>query len=140
MARVERVALLEREVRERLSDAAVEILLEHARVLSEGRRSNSASAGAAFFGSTMLTIDLAAVSGWVRERCDPPAARRVAALMSEDARIRRRVLDLASREGRRLSGLELRARPSDLRVRVQGVTILIDIDLEGPAVTDAGQR
>ena len=46
----------------------------------------------------------------------------------------------ASREGQRLSGLELRARPSDLRVRVRGATILIDVDLEGPAPAEAEQR
>ena len=46
MARAVRVTLFEREVREKLSVAAIEILLERARILSEGKRSASPTAAA----------------------------------------------------------------------------------------------
>ena len=44
MARAERVTLFEREVRERLSVAAIEIVLAKAHVLSEGKRAASPTA------------------------------------------------------------------------------------------------
>src|SRR5437588_357320 len=87
MARATRVALFEREVRERLSAAAVELLFSRAQVLAEGRRADGPTAGDAFFGSIMFTVDLTELAGGVREPCDELAAERVAAMMSEDARV-----------------------------------------------------
>jgi hypothetical protein len=132
MAQVSRVTCFQREVKEGLSASMVEILMARAKVLSEGRRAQSRSSGAAFFGSTMLTIDLAQCAEVVRERCDPALARRLAALMASDGRVIRRAQALAEREANRLAGVTLRTRASDVRVRAQGALIYIDVDVEGP--------
>jgi hypothetical protein len=130
MARVARVTLFEREIRERLSVAAVEILLERARILSEGKRSASPTAKSAWFGSTMLTIDVATLGDVVREACDARSAARVADLIRDDARVTRRVQKIAAREAERLADGPLRVRPGDVRVRSQGTHIYLDVDVE----------
>src|SRR5207302_653951 len=111
--------LYEREVRVRLSGPAIEILLGRARVLAEGKRAESPSAGDAFFGSIMLTIDLRMLDGDVREACDPWTATsaRVAELMAADARVLKRVRAIAEREAARLAGGPIRAHSADVRLR-----------------------
>jgi hypothetical protein len=131
MARALRVTLFEREIKERLSGAAVEILLDRAQVLSEGRRSAAATGGAMFYGSTMLTIDLASAGEQVRESCDPRTCRRVAALVESDPRVQRRVRQIAAREAERLAGTPLGSRVAEVRVRAQGTLLYIDVDVEG---------
>ncbi len=130
MAKATRVTLFEREVRERLSDPAVEILLAAAQVMSEGQVAVAPSGGEAFFGSTMLTIDLATAAGVVREACDDAAARKVAALMASDARIARRARLVAEREATRIAGHAVRAAAAEVRVRAEGARVFIDVDLE----------
>jgi hypothetical protein len=132
MVRALRVSLIEREVSECLSSAAIDILLDRARVLSEGRRAASGSAGSAFFGSTMITIDVAACADVVREQCDAVLARRLAAFMAEDARVIGRAQRIAEHEAERLAGVRIRARAADVRVRAQGALLYIDVDVEGP--------
>src|SRR5207245_9984806 len=97
MARASRVTLFEREIKERLSHAAIEILIDGADVLSEGQH-----AAARYYGSTMITIDLARHAALVREPCDAASARRVAELFGKDARACARVRKIAEREARRL--------------------------------------
>lgn len=130
MARAVRVTLFEREVKERLSAAAVEILFGRAQVLAEGRRAKSATAGQAFFGSIMLTFDLSDLSAEVRERCDASTAGRLAAMMGADARVLRRVRQIAEREGTRLAGVPIRAHSADVRVRAEGSRVFVDVDVE----------
>jgi hypothetical protein len=132
MVRALRVSLLDREIKERLSASAIDILLDRARVISEGRRATAPTAGAAFFGSTMFTIDLTSCADDVRERCDPPLARRLAAFMTSDRRVLERVRRTAEREAERLAGGPVAARAADVRVRAQGVLLHIDVDVEGP--------
>lgn len=132
MARAVRVTLFEREVRERLSGAAVEILLGRAQILSEGRRAATATARDWFFGSTMLTIDLASAGEVVRELCDEAAAARAATMMAADPRVQKRVRQIAAGEAERLAGGPLAARIAEVRVRSEGTVINIDVDVEGP--------
>jgi hypothetical protein len=130
MARAARVTLFEREVREKLSVAAIEILVERARILSEGQRSASPTAKARYFGSTMLTVDVAALGELVREACDARAAARVAELVRGDGRVTRRVQKIAAREAERLAGGPIRVRPGEVRVRAQGTLVYLDVDVE----------
>jgi hypothetical protein len=130
MARAVRVTLFEREVREKLSVAAIEILLDRARVLSEGRRSASPTAAARYFGSTMITVDISAIGDAVREPCDARATARVAALMRDDVRITRRVQKIAAREAERLADGPVRVRAGEVRVRAQGTLVHLDVDVE----------
>jgi hypothetical protein len=132
MARALQVSLYEREVRVRLSGPAIEILLGRARVIAEGKRSDSPSAGEAFFGSIMLTIDLRVLDGDVREACDPSTATRVAEMMAADARVLKRVRAIAEREAARLAGGPVRAHSADVRLRAEGPLIYVDVDVEGP--------
>src|SRR3954447_20743715 len=69
MARVTRIALFEREVRERLSVSALDLLMSRAEVISEGQRSARGGRDA-YFGSTMLTFDLPALAVVLRDACD----------------------------------------------------------------------
>jgi hypothetical protein len=131
LARAQRVTLFEREIRERLSTAAIEILLERARVLSEGQRAQAATAQRAYFGSTMLTIDLASLGDLVRDPLDPRTAQRVAEQIRSDARITRRVQKIAARAAERLADGPVRARAAEVRVRAQATQIFLDIDVEG---------
>jgi hypothetical protein len=129
MALATRVALFEREVRERLSNAAVELLLSGAQVLAEGSRADGLTAGRAFFGSVMITIDLAQHASGVREKCDELAAERVATMMAEDARVIGRVRRLAESEASHLAGAPIRVHSADVRVRAQGSRVHIDVDV-----------
>jgi hypothetical protein len=130
MARALKVTLFEREVREKLSASAVEILFQRARVLSEGRRSASPSAGEAFFGSTMLTIDLADLTDIVRDAADAATAQRLAGLIKDDTRVQKRVRQIAAQEAERLAGGP--ARAVEVRLRTDGAVVYIDVDVEGP--------
>jgi len=130
MARATRVALFEREVRERLSAAAVELLFSRAQVLAEGRRAEGPTAGQAFFGSIMITVDVGGLSDGVREKCDELAAERVAAMMAEDARVIGRVRRLAESEAGQLAGAPIKVHSADVRVRSAGACVHIDVDVE----------
>jgi hypothetical protein len=130
MARAERVTLFEREIRERLSVAAIEIVLDRARILSEGKRAASPTAQQRYFGSTMVTIDVAALAELVRDPCDVRAATRIAALIGDDARVTRRVQKLAEKEAQRLCDGPVKVRAGEVRVRAQGTLIYLDVDVD----------
>jgi len=78
----------------------------------------------------MLTVDVAALGDFVREPCDARAAARVAELVGSDTRVVRRVQRIAGREADRLAGATVRVRASDVRVRVQGTLVHLDVDVE----------
>jgi hypothetical protein len=146
MARVERVNLFEREVRERLSASAVELLFRHAQVLSEGECARATSIDprirtvARFFGSTMITADIAALSGSVREPCDAAAAAKVSTLVATDARVAHRAREIAVAEAERLAGGALKQPSTELRVRVRGTIVHLDVDVEGDLAGAARDR
>jgi hypothetical protein len=133
MARAVKVTLFEREMRERLSASAIEILFQRARVLSEGRRSDSPTARAAYFGSTMLTLDLAELSDVIRDAASQETAQKLAAMIEEDARVQKRVRQIAAAEAEHIAGGPCGARAVELRVRTEGAIVYLDIDVEGPA-------
>jgi hypothetical protein len=126
MAVVKRVALFEREIRLRLSSAALEILFDHAEVLSEGQRS-----GAGYFGSTMVTIDLSRAAEVLREPCDASSARRVAELCALDPRVKARAKGLATSEAAARAGARLERLTVDVKTRAVGARVHIDLDVEG---------
>ena len=130
MARAERVTLFEREIRERLSVAAIEIVLQRAQVLSEGKRAASPTAAQRYFGSTMVTIDVAELQQLVRDPCDARATARIAELIGGDARVTRRVQKLAEREAQRLCDGPVKVRAGEVRVRAQGTLIYLDVDVD----------
>ena len=125
MARARRVSLFEREIRVRLSSAAVEILMQAGSVLSEGQ----VEAGC-FFGSTMMTIDLSRATHLVSDACGVATARRVAELITRDDRFRRQAKNLALAEARRAAGRPLTRVQIDVRVRRSGAQLQLDMDVE----------
>jgi hypothetical protein len=130
LARVERIALFEREVRERPSRAALELVFRKAEVMSEGQKSPR-NGRPVFFGSTMLTIDLEALAPLLRESCDAGTARRLAALLSNDPAIASRVKTIATLEAARLAGGRLTSIALEVKVSARGARVFIDVDVEG---------
>jgi hypothetical protein len=131
MAAAATIPLVEREVRERLGEAAIELLFEHAKVFAEGGRARGPTGGQAFFGSVMLTIELDAVAPLVRE---PPSAElcaRLATLMERDARVRTRLRTLAEAEAAKIAGAPVRVHSADVRVRADrdARRLLIDVEI-----------
>src|SRR5499427_4776216 len=129
MARATRIALFEREVRERISRAALELVLGRAEVISEGQRGVRAGRDA-YFGSTMLTIDLPALDLVLRDACDAGTARRLAELLEADATAAARIEALAVAETNRVAGVAPTQISTHVSIRAQAAKVFIDIDVE----------
>ncbi len=138
--RSRRIALFDREIRERLSPPAVELLLSTAEVLSEGQVAERSTSGQRYYGTTMLTMELPRLGEQVRERCNASAARRVAALVATDVRIARHAQALAEREAARVAGRKVFPSATELHVRAEGTRVLIDVDFEGGLDPHSGRR
>ena len=129
MARATRIALFEREVRERISRAALELVLGRAEVISEGQR-GVRNGRDAYFGSTMLTIDLPALDLLLRDACDAGTARQLAELLEADATAGKRIEELAEAEAARVAGAEPKSVSTHVTIRSQAAKVFIDIDVE----------
>src|SRR5580765_3631775 len=129
MARATRIALFEREVRERISRAALELVLGRAEVISEGQRGVRGGRDA-YFGSTMLTIDLPALDLLLRDACDAGTAHRLAELLEGDATAGKRIEALAASEAARVAGAPPKSVSTHVTIRSQAAKVFIDIDVE----------
>jgi hypothetical protein len=129
MARATRIGLFEREVRERPARAALDLLFARAEVISEGQRSQRGGKDA-YFGSTMLTFDLPALSVVIRDACDASTAMRLAALLESEPAVGKRVQELAKREATRVGGAVPLNVSTHVAIRAQGAKIYIDVDVE----------
>jgi hypothetical protein len=124
MASTRRISLLEREVKTRLARAGLDVLFDRAAVLTESQRE-----GAAYVGSTMLSIDLASLSGLVSDECDAALARLVTELLADDERARERARRVALAEAERRAG-RLDEPAVDLHVHRDGTIVHLDLDVE----------
>ena len=129
MARATRIALFEREVRERISRAALELVLGRAEVISEGQRGVRGGRDA-YFGSTMLTIDLPSLDLLLRDACDAGTAHRLAELLEGDATAGKRIEALAGSEAARVAGAAPKSVSTHVTIRSQAAKVFIDIDVE----------
>jgi len=129
MARATRIALFEREVRERISRAALELVLGRAEVISEGQR-GARGGRDAYFGSTMLTIDLPSLDLLLRDACDAGTAHRLAELLESDAAAAERIEALAASEAARVAGAAPKSVSTHVTIRSQAAKVFIDIDVE----------
>ena len=129
MARATRITLFEREVRERLSRAALDVVFARAERLSEGQRSQKGGRDS-YFGSTMLTIDLAVFADVFRDACDAGTAHRLATLLEADSTTPRRIRELALREAAGIAGARLKDVRTQVTVRAQGAKVFVDVDVE----------
>jgi hypothetical protein len=129
MLRVRRISLFEREVRERLSRAALDLVFSGAATMSEGQRS-ARNGREVFFGSTMLTIELDGLVGALRDACDASSAQRMAALLATDTGALGRIRAIAAGEAERLIGGRPGSVTTEVRVRARNTTVYVDVDVE----------
>src|SRR6478752_5489159 len=85
-----------------MSRAALELVLGRAEVISEGQR-GVRNGRDAYFGSTMLTIDLPSLDLLLRDACDAGTARRLAELLESDETVGQRIEALAAAEAARVA-------------------------------------
>lgn len=124
-----RVSLFEREIREHLSRAALDALLVHCELLSEGQE-QVRGRQRIYAGSTMLTLHLDRVQSLFREPGDAATARRLAALLAGDATARARLKSIATRQAEARTRCKLHEVAVELRVSARGARVLVDADLE----------
>lgn len=134
-ARVRRIRLIRREIRESLSPGALDLLLAHAELQVEGSAEigedpRGVAPTTRVYATLMLTIDLSRCADHFREPADVATAERVAELMRETTAVRTRLLALARPQLAALAGvdedrLEISLEP---QVRVDGVRVLVDGD------------
>ena len=127
MARVERISLCSRQMREQLSEAAIAQLFACAEMISEGR---SDGAGR-FFGSMMWTLDVEQVAHRLRGVAQEGGAAQIAALMQADRRVQKRLRELAESSASERAGFFVGVGPGDLQLRAVESRVLVDVDLEG---------
>jgi hypothetical protein len=132
MAKARRVSLFEREIRIGLSSAAIEILMELGSLLSEGQIEDDL-----YFGSTMMTIDLARAGALVSDTCDIATAHAVAELVAGDKRVSDRARQVGQREAERLAATELADVQIDVRVTHSGSHLQLDMDVEASVAAAA---
>ena len=125
MAMTRRVSLFEREVHVRLAHAALDLLHDAARVLSEGELS-----GDLYAGSTMLTVDLARTSDRVSDPPDASTAQRIAFLYGADERCRNHARRIAVSEAVRTAGVDLSTPHVDLESRSRGAEVHLSLNVE----------
>ena len=129
MVRATRITLFEREVRERLSRAALDVMFARAESMSEGQCS-ARGGREAYFGSTMLTIDLVTLDDVLRDASDAGTPARLVALMETDKDLPARIREIAAREATRIAVRKLRELTTHVSIRAQGSKIFIDVDVE----------
>ena len=125
MAMAKRVSLFQREVKVVLAPAALELLHDASRVISEGDFT-----GELYEGSTMMTVDLARTTMVVSDPPDATTAQRVAFLYASDERCRDHARRVAVAEAKRRAGCELSAAHIDIESRARGPELLLTLNVE----------
>ena len=125
MVTTRRLSVFQRKVETGLSPTALEMVFENRRVVSEGRLD-----GDDYTGSTMITVDLAAMAPRLSDEADASTARRFAELAPDDARVRQRARVIAFAEARRVAGGTLIQPQIDLEVRARGPVVHFALNVE----------
>lgn len=125
-ARVERVQLIRREVREFLSTQALDLLFERAEVVVEGGTDERGRS----YATVMLSVDLADGQPWFRERPDAATAQRVVELLREDRWLERHLRRLARTALAKRGAVRVNPRQValDYFVRAEDRHVLVDCD------------
>jgi|GEM_PF-1516718 len=142
LARVRRDAFVASHPARFLSRGAEEALFRSAEVLSEGSQRLMAGGEQRYFGSTMITFDLARLEEQWRGPLELAAQTELARLVEGSVRMRLRATRLACAEvARRVTERPLGVAIVETRVRVVGNTLQMDIDLEvGVGVCSPARR
>jgi len=129
MMQVRRIALIEREIREHLSQAALDAIFARCEVISEGEVS-AGRGKTVFLGSTMLKCDIAALGAIMREPADEGTAQRMAALLAKEPSLDNRAQTVVRREVERITRNKPTSVRGETRIRVRGTCVFLDIDVE----------
>jgi hypothetical protein len=125
---------------EALSREAEEELFRCARVLSEGAVRDTPD-GPRYYGSTMLTVPLAALAASWRGPLDHAAVRSLVRCVEGSVRVRLRALRIARAEAmQRVPGLGLGTARAEVRVVAAPAELRIDVDLDAPLALSSGVR
>jgi hypothetical protein len=129
MVQVRKIPLIEREIRERLSQAALDAVFARAEIISEGEAAKG-QGKPHFLGSTMLTFDVFALAEILREPADEGTARRFAALLAKEKSLEARIEPIVRREVERITASTVQSVRNETRIRTQGTRVFLDIDVE----------
>jgi hypothetical protein len=129
MAQVRKIPLIEREIRERLSQAALDAIFANTHVISEGETVKGGGQ-IQFVGSTMLTIDVEAFAEILREPADEGTARRLAALLAKELSLPQRIEAVVRLEVERITLATPQSVRGETQIRAQGTQVYLDIDVE----------
>jgi hypothetical protein len=142
LARVRRDAFVAAHPARFLSRGAEEALFRSAEVLSEGSLQVFKSGERRYFGSTMITFDLARLAEHWRGPFEADQQAELARLVEGSVRMRVRATRMACAEvARRVTERPLGSATVETRVRVSGNTLQMDIDLEcGVGVCSQARR
>jgi hypothetical protein len=127
-AKVEKIRLIRREVRETLGIGAIDLLLARADVVIEGDRAPTHDGRV--YATFMITIDLKRCIADVRDPADAATAERLAELLADADVLRDRMLRMATAH---LSSIAARAEDEleislEISVRHDGTRVLVDGD------------
>ena len=134
LVRAQRDAFIARRMSAGLTRGAEEALFRHKSVLSEGSlRSFAATGERRYFGSTMITFDLAGLRKHWRGPFGAEQAAELADLVRGSVRVKARAHRIACAEvARRVTDRPLGTAIVEILVRVSGDTLQMDVDLEVP--------
>lgn len=126
--RVRPGAILRARSGDALGPRAEEELFRTAEVLTEGRLE-----GDAFYGSTLITIDLERVAPQLRGDAGRSERDRLLVVAAGSVRVRLRAMRLACADvARRHPDRRLGTATTETRFRLEGTKLLVDVDLEVP--------
>lgn len=130
-ARVQKVQLIRREIRETLSPSALEVLWRHGEhVVEGGQEVGRGPAGRRFYATVMVTFDLKRCAAYFREPADVATAERLAELLIGSPRVKHKLVALARPELARMAQVPGHALliEMDHHARAEGTQVLIDGD------------
>jgi hypothetical protein len=141
LARAERDAFVSRHGAQYISQGVEETLFRHAEVLTEGRERTSKKGERCYFGSTMITFDLAALQKRWRGPFEVTHREELLKLVQGSVRMHARAHRLACAEvARRVTDAPLGTAIVEVSVRLSGNTLQMDVDLEVPIGVCSGAR
>jgi hypothetical protein len=131
LRKARRLDLVRRTEAQRLAPGVAEMLLRRAQVMSEGAIREGIGGRETYFGSTMLTVDLADLAAELRAAVDPALATALAPLLACSGHLRVAALRIARREAEtRIPGWQAERLTAETRVRAVDTRIEVDVDVE----------
>lgn len=129
------LSLLTSRRHEGLSLSGLRMILEHAEILHEGDVTSDAD-GSHYYGSTLFTLDVDRIAPYLRSRPDEGTCTRLLDHLRAHPFFRVHLMRLARREVlRRAGSLPLLPLSGEMRGRVEGRCVYIDLDVEFHGLT-----